>query len=68
MDFLDEAGEREATWGGGVPVIGPRPPARAAQSEGSDVDVDLDMDMDAELAVQAVDLGKVSLDMDDFDE
>lgn len=68
LDFLDETGEREATWGGGVPVIGPRPPARAAQSEGSDVDVDLDMDMDAELAVQAVDLGKVSLDMDDFDE
>lgn len=65
LDFLDEEKEEGEGEGKeenepdrrfvGVSVVGP---------EGCGEESDVDM----ELAVQAVDLGNVSLDMDDFDE
>lgn len=54
LDFLDEEVE-EGELDRGTPVGG-------SEGRGEESDVDVDM------AVQAVDLGNVSLDMEDFDD
>lgn len=63
LDFLDEAVWSELRRGGGGPGVDPSS-SPTTPTLGQDEENNVDVDM----AVQAVDLGHVSLDMEDFDD